>query len=177
MRVVATIAAVIFVFSACGADDNKSSLSGEDAQLAQALAESFGDPPWANEEARFCIADGMVTGMGGSDAIETKYRLTASGIRAGVEVDSLDEADAEAVAGAYRSCIDVRSLTVSQLQEFEGFSESEANCLADAIGDDVFIDVLVSGLRADRGKVADAQNNLRSARVAAGESCNVEITA
>lgn len=178
LLVSAAVTALMLVLAACsgGDDANESDLSGADKTLAGSLAQYLGvdrDSAFSEGEI-WCIADGMVTGLGGADAVNAKYRLNADNIGVGVRIDSLDPEDAEAVADAYRSCADIGQLT-ADIFIAQGFTEDEAACLSSNVGD-VYIDSLAADLTGDPALRADAANAIRSGRVEAGEACGLEVS-
>lgn len=141
------ILALMLVLAACG-DDGGGGLSGEeqakaDEIKAELLADTSAENPFADEESASCFANGIV----GEFGLERVNELdSGEGVEAGFE--DMTAAEQETVADLAMECIDFQQMIKDQMAA-SGLPEDQANCVADALSDDLLKDMFLAQIRGE----------------------------
>lgn len=161
--------------AACSGDDDgggAGGLSEADQELADALTAKFD----ADDDAGFgevfdtgCMGRGVVVALGGADAIEADYGITVDNV-ADVDDTPLDQADAEAVVDAYRSCGDFREVLTLGFTE-SGVPPELAACVAEALADETITASLVENFVLPSAESGPANTRLAQEASAAAVEC------
>ena len=145
---VAALAVLPFAAVACGGDDDAGG-GNTRQQIIDQMTEG-GDGPTAEQAG--CMADGLLASLGEGRVKE----LLALG---DVEIDEALSPDEQSkFASAAVACIDAKAMVREQLTG-TGFSEDDANCIIDAIGDDnlqALIEAGMTGGAGDQSAITDA---------------------
>ncbi|HWL44068.1 MAG TPA: hypothetical protein VNQ73_14090 [Ilumatobacter sp.] len=134
---VAFVAVAPFTVAACGGDDDDAGGSGGGSLEAQVVARMMedADADGPTQEQAECAASQMVSSLGADRTRELLGAPEDSDIE-----DLLSAQEQQLFMAAAMSCLDVRAMIVEQFVA-SGFSADDANCLADALGDETLADM------------------------------------
>lgn len=149
IRVAAVCALPLTVVTACGGDDE---VTAEDVKkkIVEQLTE--GDEPTTAEQAE-CLADGVVAEFG----VERANELAETAESEDIE-DVLSASEIETFSNLAVGCIDMRQIAIDSMLQ-SGLSQDQAECVADALGDDdlqAMVSAGMSGGEADTSAVEAA---------------------
>ena len=147
---VAVVAIAPFSLAACGGDDDAAGGGAVRQQVIDQMTEG-GDGPTAEQAG--CMADGLLASLGEGRVKE----LLALGEDVEIE-EALSPDEQSKFASAAVACIDAKAMVREQLTG-TGFSEDDANCIIDAIGDDnlqALIEAGMTGGAGDQSAITDA---------------------
>ena len=181
MKYLTRIAPVLVVgalgIAACGGSDGGSgaSLSGDDAELAEALADV-----WAEDESfpaslsSECLANGFISGVGGAEGAE-RYGVNVDNIGDGsFDENPLEQGDALAAAGQMFEC---DGFEAAFLGEIAGTDDADdTKCLAGEISDEPLTGLFASSFMGDNAGPLEEQyeNTFEEEFFAALETCDVQ---
>jgi hypothetical protein len=165
-RVLLALAVGVLLLGACGDDDDGGALGGggdlsseEQAVVDDIKAEMLEDDESGfslTDEEADCTAIGMLRAVGVDRAQELNDAPEGE--------DDLTVEEAEKVADAMVSCVDLRPLMVSGMTEGGEISEESAGCLAEAITDDDMKALLVAEFSGEETEVlTDVTRKITSA--------------
>ena len=171
-KVAVALCAAMFVLTGCGGGDDggeggdsgDAGASQEDSETTEAKeniktslqeqgTEAFGGVSLSDEQAG-CMADGLVDGVGVEKLQE--YKLVDADLQwtagDGPATD-LAAGDADAVAGVVTDCIDFQEVFEEQInsESETQLTQEQADCLGDALTDDVVRDALSAQLQGQSG--------------------------
>lgn len=166
------------VLAACGGDDSAGGsgveLSGEDAELADALAAVWTEddtfPPALDAR---CLANGFVSGIGGAEGAE-RYDVDASNIGdSDFDEKPLMQGDALAAAGAMWECEGFKDEFVGGIAG--DVDESQLSCLTDALSDEPLTGLFASTFMGDGGGDLEElyEDQFEAELIASFESCEI----
>ena len=160
-----------------GDDPSSGPLSAADQALADAIAADL-DADAEDDGLGFsdvfdtqCMAEGTVAALGGAEAIEAEYGVTAEDVGA-IEDTELSDEDARAVARAYGRCGDFVELFVLSF-EAQGIATDDARCLLDGISDEQFEDFVAANFSAADEDAAGAE--LFDTIFASASDCGIQL--
>lgn len=140
------------LIAACGGGDDSSSEA--DKEFVDAvLAELDEDPPPDSFDIDTrCMAEEIVSSLGGAKNIEEKYGFTAADVAGGSDIEdlNLDESTALSMTDNIWTCGDFPALMLTGLAG-EGIEGDDAKCLLDIIGEDPIKKLIASGFMGDAG--------------------------
>ncbi len=182
---IALVATAALTLAACGSDGDADGggggaggdtggLSGDDAALAAAIAADL----VAEDEDGFseafdtdCMGVEVVKALGGANAIEDKYGITAATV-GDIDETPLDLADAAKVADGYARCGDLKDLFTQSFVS-EGQTQEEAECLTADITDDQVKQSIVESLAGQEDGAATSE--LFNAMFSRVETCGIDF--
>jgi len=166
-RALAALLLAALVATACGGGGT----SEADQEFVDAIIAS-GTEEFPDNVDVTCIAEGMVSGLGGASGIEDKYGLTPAAFAEDIEVE-MQEDDARKVVDNMWEC---DGLSDSFYTDVAGSDDADTvNCLKENISDDNVKTLLVSGFMGDSGAELEAQveNDFEAELFAAFASCDL----
>lgn len=165
-RALAALLLAALVATACGGGTSEADQEFVDALIASG-ADTF--PPGVDID---CIAEGMVSGLGGASGIEDKYGLTPAAFADDIDVE-MQEDDARKVVDNMWGC---DGLADSFYTDVAGSDDADTlSCLKDNISEDNVKTLLVSGFMGDSGAELEAsvENDFEAELVASFEECGL----
>jgi len=177
-KVAAAVCAAMFVLTGCGGGDDEGGGGGgeasqEDSQTSEAKeniksslkeqgTDAFGGVSLSDEQAG-CMADGVVDEVGVEKLQE--YKLVDADLQwtgGEGEAAKLSADDADSVAGVVTDCIDFQKVFEDQInsESETQLTQEQADCLGDALTDDVVRDALSAQLQ---GESSDPTEELTGA--------------
>jgi len=163
--------------AACGGSDggSGSSLSGADAELADALSQAWSDDEsFPASLSSDCLANGFISGVGGAEGAE-RYGVDIDNIGDGTFEDNpLEQGDALAAAGEMYQCDGFKS---AFLGEIAGTDDADATeCLAGEISDEPLTGLFASSFMWDSAGPLEEQyeNTFEEEFFAALQTCEVD---
>lgn len=163
--------------AACGGSDDGSdaSLSGADAELADALADVWSDeesfPASLSSE---CLANGFITGIGGAEGAEG-YGVTIDNIgERTFDENPLEQDDALAAAGEMYKCDGFKNAFLGEIADTEDADDTE--CLAGEISDEPLTGLFASTFMGDDAGELETQyeDTFEMEFFAALETCDIQ---
>lgn len=153
---VAFVAVASLGVAACGGDDDDAAGGGgggdlESQVVAKMMEDADEDGP--TQEQAECAAGELVSALGAERVGELLEAPDDSDLE-----DLLDASEQELFFAAAMSCLDVRELMVEQFTA-SGFSEEDANCVVDALGEDTLADMAAAsaaGETPDQAAITEA---------------------
>ena len=167
-RAFAIAATLLLLVSACGS-------SGDDSALVDALATN-----WTEEDefpegvAIDCVAEGFVSGIGGSDGAAS-YGITPENIAdADFDTSPLSADDARAAMGNMFACDGFEKAILSEMGP--GVTDEQASCLADNLDDEPLTALMSTTFMGDGGSEIEAEfeNLFEAGLIEALATCGVE---
>ncbi len=167
---VAAAAASGLLVASCGDD-----LSAEDQALADAFVadEGFNEGFEAAEVSEECVAERTVQALGGADGAEQNYGITVDNIDG--DGTDLSEADAEEVVDAIFSCSSSEDRFLAYVFSEGSEITPEGECMAEAIPNDLFKQLLVYQLSGNFEAASGLQAETDAAIEDAAASCGVDL--
>lgn len=173
-RIAPVLIAGALGIAACGGDSD--GLSGDDAELASALADVWeSDGTFPEGVSVDCAAEGFVSGIGGADGADS-YGVNADNVGdSSFDENPLSRDDAVAAAGEMFDCDGFKTWFASN---FTGSDDAEANeCLADELSDEP-VEALFASSFMDGGDESAAleeeyENDFESELTAGLETCEI----
>ena len=148
------IVALTLLLAACG-DDAGGGLSAEEQAKAdeiatELVADTSGENPFTDQETAACFSNGLVSEFG-------LARINELDSGAGVEAGFADmtEAEQENVADLAMTCVDFGAIIKDQMTA-SGLPEEQANCVADAMNDDLLKGLFLAQIRGEDPAENDA---------------------
>lgn len=149
------IVALTMLLAACGDDDAGGGLSAEEQAKAneiatELVADTSGENPFTDQETAACFSNGLVSEFG-------LARINELDSGAGVEAGFADmtEAEQENVADLAMTCVDFGAIIKDQMTA-SGLPEEQANCVADAMNDDLLKGLFLAQIRGEDPAENDA---------------------
>lgn len=140
------IVGLTLVLAACGGDGgslNAAEKAKADEIKAELLEDTSAENPFADEKSAGCFADGIVAEFG----VERIDQLdTGDGVEDGFA--NMTAAEQETVADLAMDCIDFQAMIKDQMAA-SGLPEAQANCVADALSDDLLRDLFLAEIRGE----------------------------
>lgn len=174
---IAALAAIVFILGACGSDSGGSDSGGGDSggsassdsiyvePLAAELAS--GDSPMTLEEAT-CAAEKIVGEI--SDDRFAELGMTVDALSSVEDLDFTDD-EVDVILDSFSGCFDLKAAMATQFASDGTFSEDDANCIADELGEEQLKNAMRAGLTGDEDPaVVEA---FQSAIIDAFGACNV----
>lgn len=156
-KTVATLSVLLLTLTACG--------GGEDEETAKKnLRASFTENDTigeATEEQANCMADGMVDELG----VETlqEYKILDDDLKVNEDPGDVEmsEDDANKAADVVVGCVDVAEMITEQMASGDdSLTDEQAECIKDAIDEDVMRDMLAAEFQ---GKESDGMDEMTGA--------------
>lgn len=165
-RALAALLLAALVATACGGGTSEADQEFVDAIIASGN-ETF--PPGVDID---CIAEGMVSGLGGASAIEDKYGLSPAAFAEDIEVE-MEEDDARKVVDNMWECDGLADSFYTDVARTD--DADTISCLKDNISDDNVKTLLVSGFMGDSGAELEAsvENSFEAELIAAVGECGL----
>lgn len=144
MRTLAALAALTLLAGGCAASDED---QAKEALAASIMEESDSTFKVSQSEAD-CIAAGFVDDIGVDQLQDYGIITEGEGTSKTLDDVTMDEGDAEAAADAFVDCVDVQQLLTDELP-LDGMDAAVADCVKDALSEDVIHDILAATFRGD----------------------------
>jgi hypothetical protein len=165
-RALAALLLTALVATACGGGTSEA-----DQEFVDALIES-GTEEFPDGVDVTCIAEGMVSGLGGASGIEDKYGLTPASFADDIDVE-MQEDDARKVVDNMWEC---DGLADSFYTDVAGSDDADLiGCLKENISDSNVKTLLVSGFMGDSGAELEqsVENDFEAELMAAFGNCDL----
>jgi hypothetical protein len=140
------VLALALLAAACGGDGGGLGAAAQakaDEIKTELMADTSAENPFTDEAAASCFADGLV-GEFGVDRINELD--SGAGVEEGFA--NMTAAEQETVADLAMGCIDFQSIIKEQMAA-SGLPEEQANCVADALSDDVLKALFLAQIRGE----------------------------
>jgi hypothetical protein len=134
---VAALVALALLASACGGD----AASASDQEVIDAVATQMRNDDAPEEMDIDCMAAAMVNGMGGAEAMEATYGLTAATIAAGEDPEDVELSKDAAISLADEAMdCGLGDIILTEMMG-DGMAESDAKCLIENLDQDAIRDM------------------------------------
>jgi hypothetical protein len=168
MRIMTTglVALALLTAAACGDDDGGddagSEGGGERQEYVDAVTATIGDEEELNAEQRECMGGAFVDAIGVDRLSEAATPDEVRALEQDFEPQAIGiEPDEQMATDFYDSlsgCVDVRAIMLESLTSEENMSEEAAQCVNEAISDDMLRDLMVASLLGgEEGIAADPE--------------------
>ncbi len=143
MRTLAVLAALALVAGGCADSDAEQAKKALAASIMQE-SEQFK----VSQSEADCVAAGFVDGIGVDQLKEYGFLTEGEDTPKNLGDVPMSEGDADAAANAFVDCVDVQQLLTDELP-LEGMDPDVADCVKDALSEDVIRDLLAATFRGD----------------------------
>lgn len=169
----AALLALALLASACGGDD----ASASDQEVIDAVATQMRNDDAPEEIDVNCMATAMVNGMGGADAMEADYGLTAATIAAGEDPEDVELSKDAAISLADEAMdCGLGDIILAEMTG-DGMAENDAKCLIENLDQDAIRDMTATEFMADADASAvgaAAEEALLGSLLGAVTKCDID---